>query len=243
MKITTCICGGPKGNVEEVGEKDGREVVKCNECGTIRTLYIPEDYGALYTEGDTYHHKRVGHTAYTDRFQHDYQIAQFRFTHHLGAFRLLDVGCANGGWVRAASDLGFDSHGLELNPHMADWARGATGRPIYTSWDNVPGVFDLITYHDVIEHVEDPIEEVRRASKYLRSGGVLVLDTPDAADPRFKELGMGWHHMKPQEHLWFFTGESLLEVIRASDLLPERVEQPIPGKLVIYARKRRYPAI
>lgn len=237
MKITTCICGGPKGNVEPVGEKDGREVVKCLECGTIRTLYIPDDYGALYTEGNTYHQGREGHIAYTNRFQHDYAVAEQRILRHLGAFRLLDVGCANGGWVKATNDLGIDSEGLELNPDMADWAKFATGRPIHTSWSTITGGFDMITYHDVIEHVEDPIKEVTHVKKYLKPGGTLVLDTPDVEDPRFKTDGMNWRHMKPQEHLFFFSEKDLRTILFSTGFENLVFERPILGKLVVYARK------
>lgn len=236
MKITTCICGGPIGHVEEVGQKDGREVAKCLECGAIRTLYIPEDYGMLYTDGDTYHLGRRGHIAYTERFQHDYKIAGLRFPRHLRHFRFLDVGCANGGWVKAASDLGFTVEGLELNPNMAEWARKTTGCTIHTDWSTVEGSFDMITYHDVIEHVEDPVAEIVRAREYLSFEGTLVLDTPDSDDPRFKELGMNWHHMKPQEHLWFFNQASLMRVITKAGMFVVEIDRPIQGKIVAYAK-------
>lgn len=243
LKPTVCgLCG--ERETHYLGTTDERTIGRCVRCGLRRTLEIAENYGALYTTALDYHTQRGMATRstlganYLDRTAHDYGIAKLRIPRLLRHFTLLDVGCANGGFIQYARELGIDAQGLELNPAMAALTREATGAIIHTSWDTIPWTsYDFITYHDVIEHVPDLAEELARVRRRLRPGGMLVLDTPDADDPRFEELGMAWHHMKPKEHLWFFDTITLSDLVRRSGFIVRGVETPIQGKLVIYAKK------
>jgi 2-polyprenyl-3-methyl-5-hydroxy-6-metoxy-1,4-benzoquinol methylase len=234
LRPTRCLCGAC--DVRALGCKDGRPVGACRACGLVRTCGVPARYSRLYTVGERYHSGRDGHVSYRDRFAHDSTVADLRWPKLMGHLRLLDVGCANGAFVDHAARQGMAAEGLEPNPAMAAWARQQCGRTIHLSWSTVHGRFDVITYHDVIEHVRDPARELRRARRHLRRGGLLVLDTPDADDPGFSRLGLSWHHMKPREHLWFFAEEHLLRLVGAAGFHVESVDRPIPGKLVLYAR-------
>lgn len=240
MRLTTCFCGSNPKDITLIGRRDERQVGKCTHCGLVRTMEVLEDYSALYTDGDTYHHQREGHIAYTARAEHDYGIAALRWKKLSGLWvgpRFLDVGCANGAFVKYAAEQGMESEGLEPNPHMAKWAAEYSARPIHTTWDSVKGRFDVVTYHDVIEHVEYPVEmllEIR--ANVLRPDGLLVLDTPDADDPRFAALGVEWHHMKPLEHLYFYTEQSLNRLLERTGFTVIKVDRPIQGKIVVYAR-------
>jgi 2-polyprenyl-3-methyl-5-hydroxy-6-metoxy-1,4-benzoquinol methylase len=100
----------------------------------------------------------------------------------------------------------------------------------------VTGQFDIITYHDVIEHLVDPLDELTRIRRFLRTSGTLVIDTPDADDPRFADLCLSWHHMKPLEHLWFFTERHLRWLTERAGFHVDLVDRPIAGKIVLYAR-------
>jgi SAM-dependent methyltransferase len=110
---------------------------------------------------------------------------------------------------------------------------------IHQNWLDVRGRFDIITYHDVIEHVQDPTAELLRLHRYLRPEGLLVLDTPDADDREFAERGLDWHHLKPIEHLWYFTERSLGTLLSKTGYLIEQIDRPIPGKIVAYSRRQR----
>jgi SAM-dependent methyltransferase len=234
-----CVCG--EARVDVIGAKDARPVGRCRRCSLIRTCGVPDDYMSLYVEGDRYHSGRAGHLPYRDRYEHDQAIAALRWPRLLSHLRLLDVGCANGAFVRQTALQGVSVEGLEPNPGMAKWAAERCGRPVHQSWTTVRGRFDIVTYHDVIEHVQDPLSELRRVRRYLRPEGLLVVDTPDADDPRFGELTLGWHHMKPQEHLWFFTERHLRWLAGRAGFTVDDIDRPIQGKIVMYARARRAP--
>lgn len=233
--MNVCVCGTT--DVEVLGTKHDRTVGRCISCKLVRTLDPPDDYEQLYTEGDHYHIERIGHIPYRDRFLHDVKVAQQRWGKLMGRFRVLDIGCANGGFVAHAAACGAIVEGVEINPAMAAWAREETGCVIHQSLDDVSGMFDLVTLHDVIEHFRYPDLVVQRIREFVRIGGQLVVDTPDAEDPRFLSDNMNWVHMKPVEHLWFFTEESLRRLLSHEAFQIEWVDRPIPGKIVAYARR------
>lgn len=237
MKATACLCGAA--DAEVLFDKDERLVGQCTACTLVRTLTIPDDYQQLYTDGERYHAERNGHTPYIERENHDYGVAGKRIVRHLGQFRTLDVGTANGAFPRRLRAMGFDAAGLEVNPTMAAWARNYSQTTIYESWHEIRRRFDMITYHDVLEHVEHPARELQTAWFFLNPNGLLVLDTPDADDPRFAELGPNWHHMKPQEHLYFYTEQALRQLLDPVLYYVTAVERPLQGKVVVYARARK----
>jgi SAM-dependent methyltransferase len=232
-----CVCGSA--DIEHLGEKHGRDIGKCTVCGLIYTLQYALDYGKLYTEGSLYHAERIGHIPYRSRYLHDLHVAASRIEKlkHIQHPRSLDVGCANGAFVELMRDNGWRSEGLELNPGMAIWATEHTGCTIHTSWETVRAPFQVITYHDVIEHVTDPIAELERARDHLTLDGLLILDTPDGGAPEFLADVLGNKHTKPLEHLWFFSQQSLEELLREAGFFPPEIDRPIPGKIVAYARR------
>jgi SAM-dependent methyltransferase len=221
MKIdltrTTCVCGAVWNNVEIVGVKDQRTIVRCRTCSLLRTWERDPQYERLYTEGDRYHVERSGQTPYRARYEHDIGIAAIRWPKLVRHTRLLDVGCANGAFVAYAARMGVQAEGLELNPGMALWAREHT-------------------QCDVFEHAADPVEMLTYIHRSLRGSGLLVLDVPAADHEDFVKFPMRSHHMKPLEHLWFWDQVNLERILQTHGFVVKEVDRPIPGKLVVYAR-------
>jgi 2-polyprenyl-3-methyl-5-hydroxy-6-metoxy-1,4-benzoquinol methylase len=126
---------------------------------------------------------------------------------------------------------------------MARAAAEASGRPVYTAWDEIaaPRSFDFITYHDVFEHVVDPRAELATARANLRGGGLLVLDVPDNDDPEARHPDMRWKHWRPEQHLWHWSAGTLTRFLAREGWEVRAVDHPIPGKLVVYAADARAP--
>lgn len=228
--LGNCLCGR---SAAELLQFNGQEILRCR-CGIGRQFVTGtrEEYEGQY-RGE-YHaatDRHEGCVPYVARYRHDRYVASLRWARYLekaGARtveRALDVGCANGGFVDYLVSLGIDAYGVDPDPAM--------GRErVYThTLDELGDLqrFDLITMHDVLEHMTDPVSAVRRCASLLSDIGLLVIDVPDVWD------GEGDHHFKT-EHLWYFTADSLRTMIVSAGLMVAATDRPIPGKLVVYGQ-------
>ena len=105
--------------------------------------------------------------------------------------RVLDVGCAYGGFLVAASEAGARVlAGIDVNEELlklarlqlADYRKSATlDRFDITAPDVVDklGRFDVILCNDVLEHVVDPEAASAHLAELLDRGGSLFLQIPN----------------------------------------------------------------
>lgn len=230
MLITACLCGGDK---FEHMRRNGLTIAACS-CGVqhLVSALEPEAYAAQY-RGD-YHRavdRHPGCIPYHDRYRHDRRVAERRwqrYTEILGdelelIGRALDVGAANGAWVDLLAEKGVQAYGIDPDPAMA---RGTIRTALV---HELADVFDLVTYHDVLEHTLDPAAELGHARNLCASGALLVVDVPDVS------VEAGHHHYKA-EHPWYFNETALRSLFAASAFEVLASDKPLPGKLVVYGR-------
>lgn len=72
-----------------------------------------------------------------------------------------------------------------------------------------PGSFDAMLMMHVIEHVPDPLADMRIAFALLRSGGHFVLETPRYDTLMFKLMGKRERSVACPGHIYFFTSDTL----------------------------------
>lgn len=109
----------------------------------------------------------------------------------LGARRVLDVGCGSGHFLkqlRAAcpnvSAAGYDTNAQLIEGLVEVGFEGVVG-PVETLLSRAGDLesFDAICLFQVLEHVVDPLVFVSSFAALLRSGGTMIITTPDAAGP------------------------------------------------------------
>ena len=126
--------------------------------------------------------------------------------------RVLDVGCAGGAFVKAATDLGFEPVGVEPSAWLAEQARSRYGIDVRagTLGDQrfAPGSFELVTLWDVIEHLTRPSEVLEQVKAVLGPRGLLVVNYPDYGSLARQALGERWPFFL-SVHLLYFTRQTL----------------------------------
>lgn len=249
---TICVCG--KSAASSWAAVDSVSIVEC-ACGIRRVEFIDTDsYTARYTSGNYHAEDRsydTGHKAHTKRREHDYEVAQSRLNKlqrfdncmvgkHNGkvnyAPRLLDVGCSNGAFLQAALDRGMNAVGCDLSTdavHDAYKQFVRTGGIQDCGWQR--RTFDIITFNDVLEHIPDPVQALRVAKGLLKRTGILVVDIPDMGSDDAIALGPQFKHVKPHEHIWYFTALQLKDLLEREGFNVLWMDQPIPGKVTAYA--------
>lgn len=67
------------------------------------------------------------------------------------------------------------------------------------------GTFDVITSFEVIEHINNPVEEIRNINKILRTGGLFYFTTPNFNAVERFFLRSNYNVIGYPEHLSYYT--------------------------------------
>lgn len=127
---------------------------------------------------------------------------------------ILDIGCASGLFLAAAADAGWLVTGIEPSEVLRREAMerlGGCGTVLPLTLEEADlgdQQFDAITMWDVLEHVAEPMETMKRCRALLKSSGCLFLNVPDIDSIEAKILGKRWPLLLP-EHLNYFNRPSL----------------------------------
>lgn len=105
---------------------------------------------------------------------------------------VLDIGAGCGTFVKAARSWGFDAKGFDVIAKTVDFLKSMD------AFADDPERFDVVTFWDSLEHIENPGTVLRRIS----SGAVVLVAIPLVTDlTKVRES----KHYKPGEHLYYFT--------------------------------------
>lgn len=199
---------------EHLFEKDGWPVARCARCGLVYVDAMLDRpaldtlYGRDYYEGEAfadYIGERELRAASARR-----KVAELARLVPCGS--LLDVGCAAGFFLQAASER-YDVTGVEISEFAARYAREQLGQRVFTGEIfDAPledESFDAVTLWDVVEHLADPLATVAEIARVTRKGGVLALSTGNVEGSLARRGLPGWDLMFPPGHLSFFSPRTL----------------------------------
>lgn len=131
--------------------------------------------------------------------------------------RVLELGSGHGGFLGALARLRPDAVLHAVEPDAARRALALGGAAVrFCAWNELAAAapFDLIAAFHVLEHLRDPVGDLRRLGRLLAPGGRLVAEVPAGV-----HAAMGWREVHPA-HLSYFTSASLERVCRAAGLEP-----------------------
>jgi hypothetical protein len=127
--------------------------------------------------------------------------------------RLLDVGCGEGEFMRAAASAGWDTAGVEV-----DGAPGPNTQKVYRSVEQAAreAPFRCITLWHVMEHMADPPENLRSLRSMLTSDGILLVAVPDFGGLQARLFGRHWLHLDVPRHLHHYTRPNLKRLLESA---------------------------
>lgn len=123
---------------------------------------------------------------------------------------LWDVGCGDGRLLAALPDR-FRKHGVEpgTNAVMTARARGIDAHAGTASQLGLRAVADVITCVDVVEHLTQPLDELRAMAAMLRPGGTLAVVTGDAGALTARLAGADWYYLQCLGHVTVLSRQAL----------------------------------
>ena len=97
--------------------------------------------------------------------------------------KVLDAGAGGGELVYLLMKKGCQVSGIEPNHGYANHAIDEYGVNIQVGFfedaNFDEGSFDAVLLFHVLEHLEDPVEEIKRLKKFLKPGGTFVIEVPN----------------------------------------------------------------
>ncbi len=175
---------------------------RCSGCGS---LHCKEDPGLQTYYAD--YPLKYQRLAFSQRVGYANRLRLMRRQGVRNSDRILDYGCGSGIFVNYLSESGF-SNVTGYDPFVAEHANPETLERLY----------DTVVSYDVIEHYDEPREFLCRIGRLVRSGGLLVIGTPNADHLSLSHTcDPGLH---PPYHRHIFSERMLLTLARQQGLEP-----------------------
>lgn len=142
--------------------------------------------------------------------------------------RLLDIGCAWGGYLWRMQELGWEVHGIELNAAAARFAREELGLAnvragSFADLDYPDASFDVVHMSMVLEHLYEPGAVLRRIHKLLRPGGQFILSVPDITGFEARLFGDRCYTLQVPQHLSHFSPETMTRFLSQAGFAVEEI--------------------
>jgi 2-polyprenyl-3-methyl-5-hydroxy-6-metoxy-1,4-benzoquinol methylase len=127
----------------------------------------------------------------------------------------LDIGSASGVFLKAIKNFGFKEEGYEPSKWMVEYGRKNYG--ININQGTISNLdqnkkFDFISFWDVLEHVTDINETLRKIEKVSKQKTILIINVPDNKSFTCKLMKNSWPFYL-NVHLYYFNKQTIQKVL------------------------------
>ena len=238
---SSCGCNSSKDEWSYKGGDRKFSVLWCKNCGLGRLNPFPniEELNRLYSRQPVYglNYRNESHGGFPIRVKRLSELIPQRG-------RLLDIGSGLGYFLKIAQDDGWEVEGVEPRPEAVKYCYENFGIKVHEgfleNFESKPGIYDVITLWDVLEHVSDHIQFVERCIDLLAPGGILVLAIPNASGWPARIFKERWRYVMPT-HLNYFTMRYIEQILSKRNIVIERADHTIKIHSLVQGLVSRLP--
>ena len=205
------LCGSDQ--LQKMKNYQHAYLVKCRNCSFVFSERIPtmqeliDHYTSTYSRADYLSPLTVKR----------YHELLDKFEPYRKSNRLIDVGCGIGYFLQVAKERGWQVYGTEYTDDAVKICRdkgfnihqGKLDPSVYE-----PGFFDIVTSFEVLEHINNPNEELANFNTILRQGGLVYFTTPNFNSLSRLSTQELWTVIQYPEHLCYYTRATLGNLFR-----------------------------
>jgi 2-polyprenyl-3-methyl-5-hydroxy-6-metoxy-1,4-benzoquinol methylase len=199
------ICGNT--DIIELSNYKKDHLHKCTSCGFVFSKKIPthEELVAEY-----YKYERGFTLSPITVKRYNETVDDFEIYRKQN--NILDVGAGDGHFIEIAKKRGWNAYATEFDDKAVKvieekGVKVKQGKLDINNYE--PGMFDVIFSSEVLEHINDPVEEIKKFHHLLRPGGVVHVTTPNFNSFSHKYLGDKWTVFNYPEHLSYYTPKTM----------------------------------
>jgi 2-polyprenyl-3-methyl-5-hydroxy-6-metoxy-1,4-benzoquinol methylase len=192
------------------GHTSGRTFtyLRCDECRSVHIAEVPnaEELSAYYSDPAYHNHMGPGQLSRADWFFNRVSRPAPR-----SGRRHLDYGCGPGQYMEFMRRSGWETTGAEYSEASAAAARSRYPVVLIPELDELKdGAYDYITMLHSLEHVEDPVDTLRRLARKLAPSGSMLIEVPYLECLEFRVFGAETFSMfQAPVHLQFFSDRGI----------------------------------
>jgi len=206
MEHASCIVCSNK-QLKQLNRYKRAFLVECEGCGMVFSQKIPsnEELTKIYTNYPRFTSlPLLTVKRYNELLD---KMEAYRITNNL-----LDLGCSNGLFLECAKQRGWNVFGTEYAQESIDYC--ATRNIKVFKSNQLPDdffklSFDVVTSFEVIEHINNPNEDMALVNKVIRKGGAFYFTTPNFNSISRIILKEKWNVIDYPEHLSYYTPSTI----------------------------------
>lgn len=212
------------------------DVARCPSCGLGRTFpeatlaeqgaYYPSGYGPYAARP----HPLVRAASWAIR---TLQGALARRGAPLNALRGVtpgrgvDVGAGRGDLAAMLASDGWRMSAVEPSPQACEVMRERgidAHEGVLASVSLEPGAYDMAVFQHSLEHVDDPVGDLRRIGAALRPGGLVLISVPHFGSWQARRFRGSWYHLDLPRHRVHFARDAMARALDQAGFDVERIE-------------------
>lgn len=137
-----------------------------------------------------------------------------------------EMGHGDGIMLDSLRRVGWKVFGSERTVQAAYFARHSLDMPVFVGGPHaiqIAPIFDLIFLFQVLEHLDDPVDTIRKIGQFLKPNGRLIIGVPNFSGWQRRFSGINWFHLDVPRHLSHFSAQSLDALVKTAGLEIERI--------------------
>jgi 2-polyprenyl-3-methyl-5-hydroxy-6-metoxy-1,4-benzoquinol methylase len=128
----------------------------------------------------------------------------------------LDIGSASGACLRSIKNFGFKEEGYEPSKWMVEY--GKKKYDVNINQGSIANVdenkrFDLISFWDVLEHVTELDETLKKVKKISKDNGFIIINVPNIKSLACTIMGNRWPFYL-NVHLYYFSKDTIKTLLK-----------------------------
>lgn len=233
------VCGKKDSENKDsiVSRNAKRTYRRCSCCGLVYMAFSAEPekkYEKAYFFED--YKKQYGKT-----YQEDFENIKKQCINRVNSMKslrfegksknVLDIGCAYGPFLAAASDSGLNPFGTDISSDAVDYVKKQLHFPascaIFPEIDTVAefGVsqFDAVTMWYVIEHFQNLDAVLSKVSSILKKGGIFAFSTPSGEGVSAKSDKNNFYQISPTDHFSIWEPSKAQKILKKYGFTVEKI--------------------